>query len=156
VLHCRKLMSQNKRPENTPKSRANGSGRTDPWTEKFLAHLATDRAPLFIHSETTGRHWLNSPPGTEMSGSRLRLGASSTEMIPRLPALSRPESLGPGGYSPSILCPEDVLRLPYPSWDGNGVAIKNLSLPKSASACRNFDGAANERSARSAAQVAAV
>jgi integrase/recombinase XerC len=36
-------MLQKQRPENAPGSRANGSGRADHWTEKFLAHLATDR-----------------------------------------------------------------------------------------------------------------
>src|SRR5215475_9075668 len=36
-------MSQKQKPENAPESRANGSGRADHWTEKFLAHLATER-----------------------------------------------------------------------------------------------------------------
>src|SRR5262249_13006914 len=36
-------MSQKQRPDNAPGSRANRSGRADHWTEKFLAHLATER-----------------------------------------------------------------------------------------------------------------
>jgi integrase/recombinase XerC len=36
-------MSQKQRPENAPESRANGSRRVDHSTEKFLAHLATER-----------------------------------------------------------------------------------------------------------------
>jgi site-specific recombinase XerD len=36
-------MSHKQRPQNAPGSRANGSGRVDHSTEKFLAHLATER-----------------------------------------------------------------------------------------------------------------
>jgi integrase/recombinase XerC len=43
MLQCRKLMSQMQRPEYAPESRANTSGRVDHSTEKFLAHLATER-----------------------------------------------------------------------------------------------------------------